>query len=524
MLPEISDDQILGRRRRRRRRWFWLIALLLVFAGGGYYGYRTYFQPPPVVETAEAAPTTAPVRRGDLVVTVSGVGTLLPAHEINLSFRASGMITDVAVQVGDRVAAGQQLAVLDDSAQRAAVLQAELAQRQAHLQLTALTKPAEAAAVAAAKANLTAAEADLATLTKPPTDDELDAARNELARAQQTLATLLRGLSTEQKATLEADRRLAEAALQQAQAAYDLVAWQPAANKVNEAAALQNATITFEKAEAQYKLEVAGPTEEEISAARAQLAQAQTQLNQLLAGADASQNAASQARVTEAQAQLDDLLDGPAADEVELAELAVEQAEHTLATAQAALVDYVLTAPVTGTVTALNVEVGEQGDNNAAITLAELASTQVRFWIEEADAVNVALSNPVQVIFEAYPTVTFSGTVVRIDPTLVTVDGAAALQVWASIDMMQHPVNLLYGMNAEVEVTAGAARNALLVPVEALRELTPGVYAVFITLSNGELEMRPVEVGLKDFVSAEIRSGLEGNETVNLGEGETSNQ
>ena len=45
----------------------------------------------------------------------------------------------------------------------------------------------------------------------------------------------------------------------------------------------------------------------------------------------------------------------------------------------------------------------------------------------------------------------------------------------------------------------------------------PEQYAVFVVLPSGELEMRFVEVGLRDFVNAEILSGLEPGETVSIG-------
>jgi hypothetical protein len=64
---------------------------------------------------------------------------------------------------------------------------------------------------------------------------------------------------------------------------------------------------------------------------------------------------------------------------------------------------------------------------------------------------------------------------------------------------------------------AGEARNAVLVPIQAMRELTPGQFAVFVVLPNGELEMRLVEEGLRDFVNAEILSGLEPGEVVSTG-------
>ena len=76
------------------------------------------------------------------------------------------------------------------------------------------------------------------------------------------------------------------------------------------------------------------------------------------------------------------------------------------------------------------------------------------------------------------------------------------------------------GLNASVDVTAGKAEDALLAPVEALRELSPGNYAVFV-LVDGQLEARPGEVGLMDYTNAEIISGLEQGDEVSTGIVET---
>ena len=63
-------------------------------------------------------------------------------------------------------------------------------------------------------------------------------------------------------------------------------------------------------------------------------------------------------------------------------------------------------------------------------------------------------------------------------------------------------------MNVEVEIVAGEALNALLVPVQALRQMGEQ-YAVFVVGANGELEMRIVEVGLDGLRQRgdQVRSG-----------------
>ena len=76
-------------------------------------------------------------------------------------------------------------------------------------------------------------------------------------------------------------------------------------------------------------------------------------------------------------------------------------------------------------------------------------------------------------------------------------------------------------MTVEADVIAGEAKNALIVPIQALRELTPGSYAVFVVQSDGSLKMTPVTVGLRDFANAEILSGLKVGDVVSTGTVET---
>jgi macrolide-specific efflux system membrane fusion protein len=184
-----------------------------------------------------------------------------------------------------------------------------------------------------------------------------------------------------------------------------------------------------------------------------------------------------------------------------------------------------LVAPVAGTVVEVNAQVGETV-NGTVVVLADLETPVVQFWVEESDLNSVAVGNRVQYVFEALPDLVYEGEITDVDPVLVTVDGTTAVQSWASIDTTAHPVKLLGDMNVEVEVVAGEALKAVLAPVQALRELGPDQYAVFVVRSegaaDGELELRPVEVGLQDYVNAEILSGLQRGEVVSVGETTTS--
>jgi HlyD family secretion protein len=511
-----------GRSKRRARWLFFVLALAVLGTAAGWY-YLSYHTA--ADEPAEPALQTARVRIGDITITASGTGNLLPARDLDLGFRTGGVVAQVAVQVGDQVAAGDLLARLDDLNARAQVSQAEANLRLAELKQAGLTRDADPVALAAAQATMAAAQADLARLLEPAAEGELLAARENLQSAQETLALLLAGPDPEKVAIAQANLTLAEINVRAAQAAYDKVAsvteradgTTVGIGETKEAAALWQATTSYEKALAEYQEAQAGASADQISAARSRVALAQAQVDALQTGADPEAVAAAEAKVAQAQAQMDALLTGALAEDLEVAELGVTLAVYNLESARRQLEETRLLAPIDGTVIALSAEAGEAAGTAPVITLADLGAPLVRFWVEETDLVSVAPGHPVEIVFEALPDLIFPGQIVRVDPSLVTVDGTPAVQAWASVDLASHPVNLLSGMTAEVEIIAGQAQGALLVPVQALREVAPGQYTVFVVESDGKLTLRPVEIGLKDFANAEVLSGLEKGEVVSTG-------
>jgi len=97
-----------------------VISLLLA----GYLYYSKVFKTTENTTTSDSQ--TAVVRPGDLTVSASGSGTLVAQTDASFGFDSSGQVTQVNVQVGDQVEAGQVLAQLDDTL---AKLQYDEAQR-----------------------------------------------------------------------------------------------------------------------------------------------------------------------------------------------------------------------------------------------------------------------------------------------------------------------------------------------------------------------------------------------------------
>ena len=71
-------------------------------------------------DTEEITLQTSRVRVGDIVITASGAGTVVPASQVDMGFRSGGTLIELNVDLGDPVKSGDVLACLDDSLQNRA--------------------------------------------------------------------------------------------------------------------------------------------------------------------------------------------------------------------------------------------------------------------------------------------------------------------------------------------------------------------------------------------------------------------
>ena len=498
-----------------------ILGIALALAAAGFYFYKN--QPSSAQAPEEPALQTATVRRGDLVISATGAGTVIPAADASLGFTNGGLLVELPVQVGSKVQAGDVLARVDDTDAASAVEQAQLSLDQAQLQVDQLKEAPTPAELASAQAALASAQATLQSRQKPGSNPEIAAARQSLASAQAKLDELLAGPSNEDMTTAQANLRLAEIDVQTAQTDYDKVSWRPEVGTLPQSAALQTATLAYEKAKAAYDTATEGASDSEIASARASVAQAQSSLNSLLNGSTAEEIAAAQASVEQAQAQLADLTDGASQIDLKLAQIAVRQAELSLATAQEQLAETVLTAPFTGTVMSIDANLGERVGGTAFIGLANIDKPWVEVYLDETDLDKVGLDYEAEVTFDALADQAFTGHVAQVDPELTNSNGVTAVRavVQLDADSFSKPQALPIGLNASVDVIGGRATQALLVPVEALREISTGSYAVFV-VKDGKPTLTMVEVGLMDLTYAEITSGLNQGDVVTTGIVETN--
>jgi len=225
-----------------------------------------------------------------------------------------------------------------------------------------------------------------------------------------------------------------------------------------------------------------------------------------------------EANLDKARREYEKYKDGPAPDEITLAEAELANAQAKLALAQDTQAVLDLTTPVSGTILEVSANVGEVIGTEPIITIADLEQPTLEVYLDETDLDKVSIGYEADVVFDALPDNTYSGEVISISPGLQEVSGVQAVKALVQLNSEGLDPSFYFpvGLNATVDIIAGRVEDAVLVPIEALRELDPGEYAVFV-VENEEPKLRIVKVGLMDVTSAEIISGLEAGEVISTG-------
>ena len=230
-------------------------------------------------------------------------------------------------------------------------------------------------------------------------------------------------------------------------------------------------------------------------------------------------------------------LGGTAADTaLENAAIAVENAKLSLQRAQDALENYVITAPISGTVIEKNFEVGDSVDSTSLsaaggsmAVIFDLSTLNFDMKINELDINKIQAGQEVEITADAVEGVTFAGVVDKVNINGTTVSGMTDYRVTVNI---LDPGDLKPGMNVSADVVIERVGEVLTVPVEAVNRGAEKPYVLIAgegaLNENGQvadlskLERREVTLGRNDDSYIEITEGLAEHEMV-VWENEISN-
>lgn len=262
--------------------------------------------------------------------------------------------------------------------------------------------------------------------------------------------------------------------------------------------ALDNAIKTLRDASANFATR--------ITAEEAAVASAEGTKNKALADIATFE---SSLRIAEAQLQLKRAPTRKA--DLDAARANVQQARAALARAQADYGNTVLTAPIAGVVTKVNVKTGEFTPAGAALTMLGDSPYRIEMFVSEIDIPKVRLTQTGSIELDAFRGTNYALRVSEIDTASTDRDGVSKYRV--RLDFVYPHDEFKIGMTGDAEIITGERQDVLSVPQRAVIEGDEGPI-VRILNQDGTVEEKPVETGMEGSDGNVEVTGVEEGETI----------
>lgn len=202
------------------------------------------------------------------------------------------------------------------------------------------------------------------------------------------------------------------------------------------------------------------------------------------------------------------------------ASAALASARAGLEQAQANLEKASLRSPMAGTVLAVSVEDGDSVTSAGpdAFLVADLSGFEVVADFAESDVVLIEEGQSVQIEFDAIAGSGGAGTVTEVSPLGAADPTGGSLTTYTvTVEVATPPAGLRVGMTAQIDIIVEEDADVVAAPVAALNVSGDDV-VVNVLQSDGTIREVVVTTGTQGGNFVEITSGLEGGETVVIGD------
>ena len=497
-----------------------------------------------------AGQRTVTVERARVAAVATATGTVISPGTVALDFPTPGIVTSIEVRAGQSVRAGQPLASISDIAARqqvanaaSALVQAQASAGNATSQLALVQQSVAASdaalddAVTQAEANLAAAEASWSEACLTPDDRSCpNAAAAEAVRSAQTnVVSAQLGYdiavqsATTNKTTYDLAVRQASDTVAQRESTASWTCSTLGSNTsscrtANDAiltgqqaleTAINNRTVGIERDD--QAVRKASMTLSDANVALRKLAadlrkSQQDTLRQARQALTNARTARDRGKAANAQTLASAKVAGaPVADGPSSSNAAVQAARASLTTAQQALSDTVLRAPVDGTVGSISLVVGESSAGSASgargITVVPDADFQAEADFAESDAASITVGQPTEVTFEGLPGVRIPGLVISVDPVARESAANSLVTFAVRVSLTGSRTALREGMTATIAVTTAVVEGVLAVPQAAITT-TGDRSTVDVVTSDGAVVTTAVLLGLRGDSLTEVTSGV----------------
>ncbi|MDE5957766.1 MAG: efflux RND transporter periplasmic adaptor subunit, partial [Muribaculaceae bacterium] len=199
--------------------------------------------------------------------------------------------------------------------------------------------------------------------------------------------------------------------------------------------------------------------------------------------------------------------------QVDQMELQVVNARNTLASAERALRNVqentVLTAPVSGVVTARNYDPGDMTASLPILTIGTVNPVKVVVNVNESDFAKVHTGMPATLSLQSYPDEEFTGKVTLVAPTV----DAASRTFGVEITVPNPSARILPGMFGRIQLNLGTAPSAVVADKAVEKQRGSGNYFVYV-VEDGKIRYSQVQLGRRLGDTYQILSGVEPGQQV----------
>lgn len=463
---------------------------------------------------------TALVAKKDIKKTVLTTGQIVSATDLSLSFQSGGIVRKISVKEGDVVSQGQVLASLDQGVLGASLESARGALAQAKANYEKIKSGAtpediavSQAAVDSAKVTLDNAKQSLINqITKAYSDSntQVISATNTLFSNPQsnypqfgiagTVQTNVQLVSQANNDRLEINRVLAD--------------WQIKVSNINDSNidSITTESLTNLNRISNYFSNIINilNTYTQITTAGSQttvttyatsVSTAKTTVDTLYTTLTTNYQAVKTANYSLAQANaaLSLKQTGARPEDVSIAEAQVQSAQGQYNQALAALNNTVIVAPASGTVTQVNIKLGEQATAmTAVVKLLDVDSLHTEAQVSEADIALVQVGQTIDNTFDALgPDQHFESKVLTVNPASTLVSGVVNYKVTGSLEKIP---GIKPGMTSNMTILVAQKPAVLVAPSSS------------VINQNGKKFVRVVnDPKTKTFSQVEVMVGLEGD-------------
>jgi len=494
----------------RKKKIIIITIIIIALIPGAYFIFKG--DNAPVYEFISA-------KKGEVLQEVSVIGIVRPAHDVDLAFEKGGKVSSVKADVGDKVSAGQILAVLynlDIIAQLEQV-QANLKDQEAKFEeLKKGTRPEELSVyqtkVDNAKTALEEKRKSAVNNIQDAYTKSEDAVRNKTDQffsnpRGSNPQLILTGINGQLKTDVEWGRFLMEGTL---------VSWNLFLNNLTVSGDLDAYIDTSKKNMEQAKnflddtaLAVnsltpnSSLTQTTIDTYKSNVSTARTNVNTAIANLTSAQEELKSAKATLLLAEQDLLLKkaGPTAEQLTSQEAQIEGAKASVSNYEAQVAKTILRAPINGIVTKQEAKVGEiLAAGVVIVSVISESQFEIEANIPETDIAKIRIGNEARITLDAYGNDSvFEARVVKIDPAETIIEGVATYKI--TLQFIKKDERPKSGMTANIDILADKREKVIYVPQKA------------VTVKDGE---KTVEILLDEktgaTMEAKVKTGLRGSD------------